>query len=158
MSVGPVVRDEATTEFFDGTAAGQFLLRRCPAGHFSEPPAAQCTTCGATDLHWMPASGAATLVSWAVTWSRPAADKRQSRTVLVIGELDEGPWWWGQLAGTGAGDGEADDGGADDGRADDGVPGRSGEVRLTVGQALRIEFRRADGEHEAVPVFVLADA
>ena len=146
MSVGPVVRDEATAEFFDGTAAGQFLLRRCPAGHFSEPPAAQCTTCGATDLHWMPASGAATLVSWAVTWSRPAADKRQSRTVLVIGELDEGPWWWGQLAGTGAGDGEADDG----------VPERDGELRLNVGQALRIEFRRAGGEHEAVPVFVLA--
>jgi uncharacterized protein len=158
VSVGPVVRDEATAEFFDGTAAGQFLLRRCLAGHFSEPPAAQCTTCGATDLHWMPASGAATLVSWAVTWSRPAAGKPQAQTVLVIGELDEGPWWWGQLAGTGAGDGEADDGGADDGRADDGVPGRSGEVRLTVGQALRIEFRRADGEHEAVPVFVLADA
>ncbi len=156
MSVGPVVRDEATAEFFDGTAAGQFLLRRCPAGHFSEPPAAQCTTCGATDLHWIPASGAATLVSWAVTWSRPAAGEPQARTVLVIGELDEGPWWWGQLAGTGASDRGADGGGADDGGADGGVPERDGELRLTVGQALRIEFRRAGGEHEAVPVFVLA--
>jgi uncharacterized OB-fold protein len=151
VSVGPVVRDEATAEFFDGTAARQFLLRRCPARHFSEPPAAQCTTCGATDLHWTPASGAATLVSWAVTWSRPAAGEPQVRTVLVIGELDEGPWWWGQLAGT-----SADDGEADDQLADCGVPESGGEVRLTVGQALRIEFRRAEGEYEAVPVFVLA--
>ncbi len=79
MSVGPVVRDEATAEFFDGTAAGQFLLRRCPAGHFSEPPAAQCTTCGATDLHWSPAGGGATLVSWAVTWSRPLRASSRSR-------------------------------------------------------------------------------
>ncbi len=53
--------------------------------------------------------------------------------MLVIGELDEGPWWWAQLAGTGP-----------------------GEASLTAGQALRIEFRRADGDYEAVPVFVLA--
>ncbi len=38
---------------------------------------------------------------------------------LIIGELDEGPWWWGQLAGTGAATAELtaaelDDGGADD--------------------------------------------
>jgi uncharacterized protein len=132
MSMGPVVRDDATAEFFDGTAAGQFLLRRCPAGHFSEPPAAQCTSCGATELSWSPACGRATLVSWAVTWSRPVPGEQPQRTVLVIGELDEGPWWWAQLAGTG------------------------GEVSLVVGHPLRIEFRRADGDYEAVPVFVLA--
>jgi uncharacterized OB-fold protein len=148
--VGPVVRDEATAEFFDGTAAGQFLLRRCPAGHFSEPPAAQCTTCGATELRWMPAGGGATLVSWAVSWSKPAAGEPGVRTVLVIAELDEGPWWWGQLAGTGASDGGPED------ELADGSDLGSGEVRLTVGQALRIEFRRADGDHEAVPVFVRA--
>jgi uncharacterized OB-fold protein len=151
MSVGPVVRDEATAEFFDGTAAGQLPLRRCPAGHFSEPPVTQCTTCGATDLHWSPAGGGATLVSWAVTWSRPVAGEQPQRTVLVIGELDEGPWWWGQLAGTGAGDGESEGE-----LTDDKVPGSAGDVMLAAGQALRIEFRRADGDYEAVPVFVLA--
>jgi uncharacterized protein len=141
MSVGPVARDQATAEFFDAAAAGQFLVRRCPAGHFSEPAAAQCTTCATTDLHWVPAGGGATLVSWAVTWTRPPGTEPPLRTVLVIGELDEGPWWWTQLA-TGA--------------AGDGGPGAGDEVGLTTGQRLRLEFRRADGEHEPVPVFVLA--
>jgi uncharacterized protein len=134
MSVGPVERDAATAEFFDGTAAGRFLLRSCPAGHFSEPAVAQCTTCGATDLNWVPASGGASLVSWAVTWSRPTADEPPRPAILVIGELDEGPWWWTQLVG------------------DPAPPADS----LAVGRRLRIEFRRADADHEAVPVFVLA--
>jgi uncharacterized protein len=134
MSVGPVVRDEATAEFFDGTAAGRLLLRRCPAGHVSEPAAAQCTTCAATNLASVPAGGGATLVSWAVSWSRPAEGEETRKTVLVIGELDEGPWWWTQLVG----DTEPD------------------AAALAPGRRLRIDFQRADAEHEAVPVFVLA--
>ncbi len=115
MTVGPVERDDATAAFFDGTAAGQLLLRRCPAGHYSEPAAVQCTTCAATELHWEPASGGATLVSWAVTGG----------ITLVIAELDEGPWWWSQLAESAA--------------------------EPAVGQRLQISF--AQSEHEAVPVF-----
>jgi uncharacterized OB-fold protein len=133
MSVGPVQRDEATAEFFDGTAAGRFLLRRCPAGHISEPAVTQCTSCPATDLDWIEARGGANLVSWAVTWSRPSDDDEPRRTILVIGELDEGPWWWTQLA-------------------TDLDPQAAG---LAAGRRLRIEFHRADAEHEAVPVFVL---
>lgn len=133
MSVGPVQRDEATAEFFDGTAAGQFLLRQCAEGHFSEPAAAACTACGRAELAAVPAAGGATLVSWAVSYGRPAGDEPAPRTVLVIGQLDEGPWWWAQL------DGDGDGGG-----------------KLAAGQRLRVEFRRADGEYEAVPVFVLA--
>jgi uncharacterized OB-fold protein len=131
VSVGPVQRDEATAEFFDGTAAGQLLLRRCPDGHFSEPAAAQCTTCRQTDLAWTPAAGGATLVSWAVSYSRAAAGEPAAQTVLVIAELDEGPWWWAQLAGDSA----------------DGAG-------LAAGQRLRVDFRRAADEYEAVPVFV----
>jgi uncharacterized OB-fold protein len=134
VSVGPVARDAATAEFFEAAAAGQFLLRCCPSGHVSEPAAAQCTTCAATDLHWIPAGGGATLVSWAVTWSRPAADQTPRQTILVIGELDEGPWWWTQLAGD----------------------PRATAAALTAGARLRVEFQRADAEHEAVPVFALA--
>jgi hypothetical protein len=130
MTVGPVARDAATAEFFDGTAAGLFLLRCCPAGHFSEPPAAQCTTCGNTALRWEAARGDATLVSWAVAWSRAASDREPRPTVLVIAELDEGPWWWSQLI-------DCD------------------PTALAVGQRLRIEFRRAGAEQEAVPVFAL---
>ncbi|MGH3303157.1 MAG: Zn-ribbon domain-containing OB-fold protein [Streptosporangiaceae bacterium] len=131
MTVGPVARDAATAEFFGGTAAGQFLLRRCQAGHFSEPPAALCTTCASTDLGWAPATGGATLVSWTVVWGRPSGDTEPERSILVIGELAEGPWWWSQLV-------DAD------------------PASLAAGQRLRIEFRRAADEHEAVPVFVLA--
>lgn len=131
MTVGPVARDAATAEFFDAAAAGKFLLRCCPAGHFSEPPAAQCTTCASTALRWEAARGTATLVSWAVAWSRSAGGGEPQPTVLVIAELDEGPWWWSQLV-------------------DANLTG------LAVGQRLRIEFRRAGAEHEAVPVFALA--
>jgi uncharacterized OB-fold protein len=131
MSVGPVLRDEQTAEFFDGAAAGQFLLRCCPEGHFSEPAAAQCTTCGSTSLAWAPAAGGASLVSWAVTWGRARDGQPPRRTLLVIAEFDEGPWWWTQL--------------------EDADP-----EALTVGLRLTVAFRRADGEHEVVPVFVPA--
>jgi len=131
VTVGPVVRDAATAEFFDAAASGKFLLRCCPAGHFSEPPAAQCTTCGSTSLRWEAARGGATLVSWAVAWGRPAVGGEPQPTILVIAELDEGPWWWSQLT-------DAD------------------QANLAVGHRLRIEFRRASAEHETVPVFALA--
>jgi uncharacterized protein len=68
---------------------------------------------------------------WCTSRGRPSADAEPERTVLVIGELDEGPWWWSQLV-------DADPAG------------------LTAGQRLRIEFRRTGDEHEAVPAFVLA--
>jgi uncharacterized protein len=131
VTVGPVDRDAATAEFFDGAAAGQFLLRRCPIGHFSEPPSAACTTCGSTDLDWAAAVGGATLVSWAVVWERATGDTEPNRTVLVIGEFDEGPWWWSQLVG-------------------------ADPASLAVGERLRVEFLQAAAEHEAVPVFALA--
>ncbi|MGO8959626.1 MAG: Zn-ribbon domain-containing OB-fold protein [Streptosporangiaceae bacterium] len=121
MTVGAVARDDATAAFFDGTAAGRFLLRRCPDGHYSEPAAVQCTTCAATELGWEPASGGATLVSWAVVWG-------ETPTILVIAELDEGPWWWSQLT--------------------DPV------AEPAVGQRLQLAF--ATGEDETVPVFVQA--
>jgi uncharacterized protein len=131
VTVGPVARDAATAEFFDGTAARRFLLRRCPAGHFSEPQATLCTTCASTDLDWAPAGGGATLVSWTVVWGRASGDAEPERTILAIGELDEGPWWWSQLVG-------------------------ADPASVGVGQRLRIEFQRAAGEHEAVPVFAPA--
>jgi uncharacterized protein len=126
MTVGPVDRDEATAEFFEGTAAGRLLLRRCEHGHYSEPAVTQCTTCGSLELGWSAAAGGASLVSWAVTRS-----KDDVPTVLVIAELDEGPWWWSQLTTTDA----------------------SG---LAAGDRLRLAFARPDDEHEAVPVFELA--
>ena len=132
MTVGPVSRDAATAEFFDGTAAGQFLLRHCTdCGALSTPQAAQCERCCSTALDWRPAAGDATLVSWTVAHGRPDASGTASRTVLGIAELAEGPWWWSQIA-------DAD------------------PAHLRVGTPLRIIFRRHDAQHEAVPVFVPA--
>ena len=132
MTVGPVTRDAATAEFFDGTAAGQFLLRHCTdCGALSTPQAAQCERCCSTALDWRPASGDAILVSWTVAHGRPDASGTASRTILGIAELAEGPWWWSQIA-------DAD------------------PAHLRVGTPLRIIFRRYDAQHEAVPVFVPA--
>ena len=132
MTVGPVTRDVATAEFFDGTAAGQFLLRHCTdCGALSTPQAAQCERCCSTALDWRPASGDAILVSWTVAHGRPDASGTASRTILGIAELAEGPWWWSQIA-------DAD------------------PAQLRVGTPLRIIFRRYDAQHEAVPVFVPA--
>jgi uncharacterized OB-fold protein len=134
MTVGPVSRDAATAEFFDGTAAGQFLLRHCAAcGALSAPQAAQCEHCCSTALDWRPASGDAVLISWTVAHGKvagPAGDASGcvSRTILAIAELAEGPWWWSQIV-------DAD------------------PAQLRVGTPLRISFRRYDAQHEAVPVF-----
>ena len=131
MPVGPVRRDDDSAAFFDGTARGELLLRRCPDGHWSEPQAEQCTTCGRTDLERVPAAGGATVVSWSVTHGRPRGDEPGRRTVLVVAELDEGPWWWSQVV-----DAEPEAVGA--------------------GTRLRLDVQRPDDEHEAVPVFRLA--
>jgi uncharacterized protein len=134
MTVGPVTRDAATSEFFDGTAAGQFLLRHCTAcGALSAPQAAQCERCTATALDWRPASGDATLISWTVSHGKPDASGQADRTILAIGELAEGPWWWSRIAG-------------------------ADPARLAVGDPLRISFQRHDAQAESVPVFIRAEA
>ena len=130
MTVGPVTRDAATAEFFDGTARGQFLLRHCLAcDAISAPQAAQCERCASTTLDWRPSAGDATLVSWTVVHHRSADS--EALDVLCIAQLAEGPWWWSRVV--------------------DGRP-----VALHVGMALRVEFRRHSADGEAVPVFVPA--
>jgi hypothetical protein len=132
MAVGPVIRDAATAEFFDAAAAGQFLLRHCPAcDALSAPQAAQCERCESTALDWRPAAGDATLVAWTVAHRVTA--NGEALDVLCIAQLAEGPWWWSRIEGTGP----------------DG---------LRPGVPLRIEFRRHSADAEAVPVFVRASA
>ncbi|MCE3553662.1 OB-fold domain-containing protein [Pseudonocardia sp. RS11V-5] len=113
--VGTVSRDAATAEFFDGTARGELLLRRCPEGHLSTPYAEACETCAAADLTAVPAAGGGTVVSHAVS------HKRDGTTLpLVIVELDEGPWWWSCLVGA--------------------EPGQ-----VTTGARVRLTFERPEG-------------
>lgn len=88
-SIPAVARDEATGEFFDATAKGVYLIRRCvPHAHASKPQAIQCSICASEDLLWEAASGEAKLISWAVL---PTA------SVVAIAELKEGPWMWATL-------------------------------------------------------------
>jgi uncharacterized OB-fold protein len=125
MTVGPVARDAATEEFFDGTSAGRFLLRHClNCGAVSAPQAAQCERCTATELEWVAAAGDATLVSWTVAHGKPGT----APVVLGIAELAEGPWWWSRI--------------------EDSAP-----EDLRPGTPLSIEYRRHSPQDEAVPVF-----
>ena len=131
MNLGLVARDDATAEFLDAAARGEFLIQRCAAcGRRSGPQAQQCHACGATGLSWVPAAGTATIVSWTIAHGRPAADGSVATTVLAIAELAEGPWWWSQIA-------EVAD------------PGQ-----LRAGQPLRIGFEQPEGS-EPIPVFRL---
>jgi uncharacterized OB-fold protein len=124
--VGPVARDESTSEFFDAAAGGRFLISRCvPAGHANKPQAHVCSKCGSRELRRQPASGRAHLVSWVVVPDRAGAG---SPRVPAIAQLEEGPWWWSILIG-------------------------ADPSRLCVGMPLRIDFARAEGG-EPIPVFV----
>ena len=137
-----VARDEATEEFFDGTAAGVYLIRRCePHGHASKPQALQCSVCASENLRWEPSGGEASLISWAVIPARrpeaeparrPEADPAPASWVVAVAELAEGPWMWAALI-------------CDDPTA------------LREGMGLRIAFERPPGS-EAIPVLVPAQA
>lgn len=89
MIRGPVNRDEATATFFDSAARGELLLQRCPDGHRSSPQSRRCEVCRSPALEPVPASGSASLVSWAVVHDRDG-----TQSIAAIVELEEGPWWW----------------------------------------------------------------
>lgn len=135
---GPVARNDATATFFDGTARGEFLLLRCPQGHWNRPQAERCVECDSDGLRPEPSSGRARLVSWAVVHPRRGAGAETGGeagptavpAVPAVVEFEEGPWWWSQIVGVDPGE-------------------------LRDGLALRVVFERPDGS-EAVPVFTPA--
>ena len=133
MNLQAVARDESTEEFFDGTASGVYLIRRClQHDHPSKPQATQCEVCASPDLRWEPASGRAKLASWTIVPARPAeaGAPAPDPTIVAIGELEEGPWMWAQLCGVDISE-------------------------LRDGMALRIAFERPPGS-EAIPVLTPA--
>lgn len=128
---GPVARNDATEAFFDATARGEFLLARCPEGHWNRPQADRCAVCDSPALRPEAASGRARLVSWVVVHPRPRPDGGVEPPVVpAIVEFAEGPWWWSQIV-------EAE------------------PADLRDGLPLRIVFERPAGS-EAVPVFTPA--
>jgi uncharacterized OB-fold protein len=128
-----LARDEASAPFFDAAASGQLVVRSCPVCSRLFPPAqVECPSGHA--LTWVPVSGAATLVTWAVDDGTSTAPELASAAgdgeVIGIVELEEGPWLNTALPGVDA-------------------------ATLRDGQPMRVEFV-ALGGGEAVPVFVPA--
>jgi uncharacterized OB-fold protein len=91
VTFGRASRNAATEEFFDGTAQETFLIRRCTACARMLRPQSHVCECGGTDLEWVPAAGRASLASWVVI---PSFD---GGSIVAIGQLEEGPWWWAAL-------------------------------------------------------------
>ena len=103
MPLFPVRRDAETAEFFDGTARGVLLLvRELATGRILDP---KFDVSGDPDAYVrVPAAGTGAVISWSVVHGR-GGDGSVTRTVVGIVELDEGPWWWTEIAGA---DPEAD--------------------------------------------------
>lgn len=120
----PVVRDESSATFFDGTAKGQLLLRRdLRTGTYLDPRTDD------DQAHWVATSGFGTVVSWTVVHGKDA-EGQPARTALGIVELDEGPWWWCRLTGV---DPDAD--------------------LMGLPVVAEFPASSPESEHEAVPVF-----
>lgn len=125
----PVLRDEMSAPFFDGTAVGEYRLRRClDCGHVRAPEHATCTSCISESDEWFAAAGTGHVVSWVVLHSRAGADGvvPEPRVIATV-ELDEGPWTVNPLFGIDA-------------------------VALTVGTRVHVDFVQPEGS-EAIPVF-----
>jgi uncharacterized OB-fold protein len=121
----PVHRDDASAAFFDGTARGEFLLVLDTATGAHHEPAFDVTV-DPQRYTRVPASGGATVVSWSVVHQR-GPDGQPTRTTVGIVELDEGPWWWTEIAGA---DPDAD----------------------LIGTRVRIDYERV-GDGEVQPFF-----
>ena len=123
----PMDVDPETAAFFAATDAGTFPLWRCAAcGTVNGPNERSCRQCRGIEGEPVAAAGGGHVVSYVVQHSKPDAAGWTYRLVVAIVELDEGPWWWTQLAGV-----EPD------------------EVR--VGDRVRLEMVTPEGGH-AVPV------
>jgi uncharacterized OB-fold protein len=131
MTIRAIRRDAATAEFFDGTAVGEFRLKRSrTTGEILAP---QCLTdaAGSVDLEWITARGTGHVVSWAVSHGKPVDGVQTPSAVVGIVELDEGPWWWCELL-------DAD------------------PESMRAGLPVTAAFVRPEGSEETVPVFRVA--
>jgi uncharacterized OB-fold protein len=90
-----IERDDASAAFFDAASEGRLVIKRCPACGRLYPPAQE--RCPDSDeLEWVDASGAGTLVTWAIdegsTVSPLLTVADGTGAVIAVVELDEGPW------------------------------------------------------------------
>jgi uncharacterized OB-fold protein len=123
----PMGDDPETAAFFAATDAGTFPLWRCTAcGTVNGPNERSCRQCRGIAGVEVAAAGGGRVVSYVIQHAKPDSAGNTHRLVVAIVELDEGPWWWTQLAGV-----------------------EPAEVR--VGDRVRLEMVRPEGGH-AIPV------
>jgi uncharacterized OB-fold protein len=92
--VADVIRDDDSAEFFDGTARGELMIKRCDTcGHHLRPDSIACSICHGDALSWTDACGRGSVVSWIVVHGS------ESETTVGLVELDEGPWLHARLVG-----------------------------------------------------------
>jgi len=85
--------DEASLPFFDGARRGELMIQHCLAcGAYLAPGSFVCSECLGDALEWTPASGRATLFSFAIMHQRyhPAFAAEVPYNIAVV-ELEEGP-------------------------------------------------------------------
>ena len=91
----PVIAPRATLEtkrFWEGTAQGKLLLKRCDrCSTVIWYPRDICSACGSLDTTWFEASGKGTVYSCTVTHKGQGAYRDSGPFVLAYVELDEGP-------------------------------------------------------------------
>jgi len=132
VGIPKVDRDEYSADFFDAAKRGELLVRQCENGHYMAPtqgynqPSIRCHDCRSGVIHWTPACGLGTLVSWTVIHFRGA--EPATRTAGII-ELDEGPWIKALI-----------DVGSD--------------IELKAGTVMTVDFvETGDGDGELIPAF-----
>jgi uncharacterized protein len=130
------VPDAASAPFFDGALRGQLLLLRCarcatfmsPTAYLRTPRRPRCVGCMSAELDWAPATGRATLYSFALM--HQLYDEAFAAEIpynIAVVETDEGVRLTSQVI-------DCDNG------------------RLRIGMPLEVTFERMS-EDVAVPMF-----
>jgi len=128
------IPDAASAAFFDGALHGRLMLLRCercatfmsPTAYLRTPRRPRCVACFSAELSWAPASGRATLYSFAVMHQQYDEAFETPYTIAVV-ETEEGVRFTSQVVG-----------------CDD--------DRLSIGMPLEVTFERVSAD-VAVPKF-----
>ncbi len=87
-----IVATVETQDFWDATAEGRFLLRRCNTCEaVIWYPRSHCPICMSTDVSWIDAAGTGVVYSFSITRAASGTWKGALPYVLALVELDEGP-------------------------------------------------------------------
>jgi uncharacterized protein len=94
--VRPMISQD-TAFFWEGTAAGELRVQRCPScGTLRHPPGPMCPSCGADKPDYVVASGLGTVFSY-VVHHHPKVPGKNLPIVIALVELEEGVRMLGEL-------------------------------------------------------------